>query len=59
MSDNGRGFELPDVLSDFATEGKLGLIGIQERTRLLDGKLSVRSWVGRGTTVVVEAADMG
>ena len=59
VSDNGRGFELPDILSDFAAEGKLGLIGMQERTRLLGGKLLVRSWVGRGTTVVVEVANIG
>ncbi len=57
-SDNGRGFELPDMLSDFAAEGKLGLIGMQERTRLLGGKLLVRSWAGRGTTVVVEVANI-
>ncbi|MBA7501373.1 Signal transduction histidine-protein kinase/phosphatase DegS [subsurface metagenome] len=59
VSDNGRGFELPGMLSDFATEGKLGLIGLQERTRLLNGKLLVRSGLGRGTTVVVEVADIG
>jgi signal transduction histidine kinase len=58
VSDNGGGFELPDILSDFAAESKLGLIGMQERTRLLGGKLLVRSWVGRGTTVVVEVADI-
>ena len=59
VSDNGRGFEPPDTLSDFATESKLGLIGIQERTRLLGGKFLVKSRVGRGTTVVVEVADIG
>ncbi|MBA7688803.1 hypothetical protein ES703_97292 [subsurface metagenome] len=59
VHDNGTGFEVPDMLSDFATEGKLGLIGMQERTRLLNGKLLVRSWVARGTTVVVEVADIG
>jgi len=59
VSDNGTGFELPGMLSDFATEGKLGLIGLQERTRLLNGKLLVRSGLGRGTTVVVEVANMG
>ena len=58
VSDDGRGFELPDMLSDFAAEGKLGLIGMQERTRLLGGKLLVKSWAGRGTTVVVEVADI-
>ena len=58
VSDDGRGFELPGTLSDFAADGKLGLIGMQERIRLLGGKLLVRSWVGRGTTVVVEMADV-
>ncbi|MFC1983924.1 PAS domain S-box protein [Chloroflexota bacterium] len=58
VSDNGRGFEPPDILSDLAAEGKLGLIGIQERTRLLNGKLLVKSRVGRGTTVVVEVANI-
>jgi len=58
VSDNGRGFEPPDTLSDLAVKSKLGLIGIQERTRLLNGKLFVRSRIGRGTTVVVQAADI-
>jgi len=59
VSDNGRGFELPDTLSNLAAESKLGLIGIQERARLLNGKLLVRSGLGRGTTVVVEVANIG
>jgi two-component system sensor histidine kinase DegS len=58
VSDNGRGFEVPDTLSDFASESKLGLIGMQERTRLLGGKLLVKSRVGRGTTIIVEIADI-
>jgi len=58
VSDNGRGFELPDMLSDFATEGKLGLIGMQERARLLNGKFLVKSHIGRGTIIVVEVADI-
>jgi PAS domain S-box-containing protein len=54
VTDNGRGFELPKALSDFAGRGKLGLIGMQERTRLLDGSFSVKSQVGKGTTIAVE-----
>ncbi|MBA7715522.1 Signal transduction histidine-protein kinase/phosphatase DegS [subsurface metagenome] len=54
VSDNGRGFEVPDVLSDFATESKLGLIGMQERARLLNSKFLIKSQVGRGTTIMVE-----
>lgn len=54
VTDNGMGFELPEVLSDLASEGKLGLIGMQERARLLDGSFLVESQMGKGTTVAVE-----
>jgi len=57
ISDNGSGFQLPEVLGDLATEGKLGLIGMQERTRLFNGKFSVKSVVGKGTKVAVEVSD--
>jgi len=57
--DNGKGFEMPEMLGDFAAKGKLGLIGMQERARLLDSKFLVRSRVGRGTTVMVEVRDVG
>jgi len=57
VSDNGTGFKLPEKLSDFAAKGKLGLIGMQERARLLDSKFLVKSMVGRGTTVAVEVDD--
>lgn len=54
ISDNGRGFELPDRTGDLAATGKLGLIGMQERAQLLGGTLTVRSELGQGTTVVVD-----
>ena len=54
ISDNGRGFELPDRLDDLPRSGKLGLTGIQERARLLGGTLEVRSAQGRGTTLIVD-----
>ena len=55
--DNGRGFELPEALGDLAGMGKMGLIGIHERARLLGGSVSVKSQPGKGTTVVVEVAE--
>ncbi|MFC1864805.1 PAS domain S-box protein [Chloroflexota bacterium] len=54
VRDNGRGFKIPKILGDFAIESKLGLIGVQERVRLLNGRLWVKSRPGRGTTVVAE-----
>jgi PAS domain S-box-containing protein len=55
ISDNGIGFEVPEVLGDLASKRKLGIIGMQERSRLLNGKFSLRSSVGKGTTVMAEA----
>jgi signal transduction histidine kinase len=56
VDDNAQGFELPDRTGDLATMGKLGLIGMHERARLLDGTLTVRSEPGRGKTVTVDVA---
>ena len=55
VSDNGKGFEPPERMGDLASIGKLGLAGMQERARLLDGSLKVESEPGKGTTVAVEA----
>jgi signal transduction histidine kinase/prepilin signal peptidase PulO-like enzyme (type II secretory pathway) len=55
VKDNGQGGELPGATSDLASTGKLGLIGMHERARLLDGTLTVRSEPGKGTTVTVDA----
>jgi len=54
VSDNGIGFELPDKPEDLASKRKLGIIGMQERSHLLNGKFTIRSRVGRGTTVMTE-----
>lgn len=54
VSDNGKGFELPERLSDLASLGKLGLAGMEERARLLGGTLSLQSAPGKGTTVTIE-----
>jgi PAS domain S-box-containing protein len=54
ITDNGQGFELPKLLGDFASRGKLGLFGMHERARLLGSNLSVKSQVGKGTTIALE-----
>jgi PAS domain S-box-containing protein len=53
IADNGKGFKLPQSTSDIAASGKLGIIGMQERTRLLGGTLAVHSEPGEGTRVEV------
>ena len=54
ISDNGKGFELPQQLSDFASRGKLGLTGMVERAQLIGGELEVRSQIGKGTKIIVK-----
>lgn len=54
INDNGCGFEVPGLISNFARKGKFGLLGMYERTRLLNGQFSMKSEVGQGTTVSVE-----
>ncbi len=54
VSDNGKGFNLPQMIGDLAKDGKLGLAGIQERTRLIGGTLTVQSEPGRGSSITVE-----
>ena len=51
IKDNGKGFKLPESIGGLAATGKLGLVGMQERARLLNGNLTVQSEPGGGTTV--------
>ena len=53
--DNGKGFDVKELLESRSTEGKLGLFGMQERAALIGGRLTVESEPGAGTTVYVEA----
>ncbi|OGN99713.1 MAG: hypothetical protein A2Y59_01310 [Chloroflexi bacterium RBG_13_52_14] len=55
MTDNGIGFIPPGEMGDLLKEGRLGLAGIQERVRLLNGSLNIESQPGKGTTLIVEA----
>jgi PAS domain S-box-containing protein len=54
VSDNGKGFEATAPLSHFVSQSKLGLLGMYERARLLDGICKVESTPGKGTVVTVE-----
>jgi len=54
VSDNGKGFNLPKTIGDLARDGKLGLVGMQERTQLLGGTLTVQSQPGKGSSMTAE-----
>jgi PAS domain S-box-containing protein len=55
VEDNGQGFDPEPFLSQtiIESQGRLGLIGIQERLHLVDGELQIESTPGQGTTVFV------
>ena len=55
IKDDGKGFHPPEMMGDLAKDGRLGLVGMQERVGLLGGSLKVESGRGQGTTVVIEA----
>jgi len=55
VSDDGRGFEVPEEPGDLLRLGKLGLTGLVERAQLLGGSLKITSAPGKGTRVRVEA----
>lgn len=54
ITDDGSGFEPPHDLNELPTTGKLGLIGMHERTQLVGGSLQILSRPGAGTRVLLE-----
>jgi len=54
VSDNGKGFNPPKTTGELAREGRLGLAGMQERARLVNGTLTVQSEPGKGSSISVE-----
>jgi PAS domain S-box-containing protein len=54
VEDDGKGFLVPKGIGDLAKDGKLGLAGMQERVRLLNGTVTVASKQDEGTVVTVD-----
>jgi signal transduction histidine kinase len=56
VEDDGTGFDVDRLLNHSGTVSEsVGLLGMQERVKLLGGRLEIRSQPGAGTSVVVEA----
>lgn len=53
IRDDGKGFDVEED-AGFVQAGKIGLAGMQERVRLLDGNLTIHSKPGQGTKVILE-----
>jgi len=53
VADDGRGFDPAQRLKAAIAEGRMGLLGIQERVTLLRGRVSITAVPGRGTRVEI------
>jgi signal transduction histidine kinase len=51
VTDNGRGFDVERTLVQAARKGRLGLVGMSERVRLLGGRFDLQSSPGGPTTI--------
>jgi PAS domain S-box-containing protein len=54
VTDNGQGFKVPERFEDMVSAGRLGLMGMYERSGLLNGSLQIKSAPGKGTELVVK-----
>lgn len=52
ITDDGKSFK-PEALNNGGHNGRLGLLGMQERVRLVSGQFTVKPQPGKGTTVRV------
>ena len=53
IEDDGNGFNAETIVRDAPTRGSLGLLGMQERVKLVGGALEIESAAGAGTTIFV------
>jgi len=56
VEDDGRGFDVPQVMGSHVHEKNLGLYGMRERASLLNGMLTIESDSKTGTSVFVEVS---
>ena len=53
ISDDGRGFNVPESPAEMAPTGHYGLLGIQERAELIGARLEIQSVVKEGTRISI------
>ncbi len=53
ISDDGQGFDLDKVMSNYEDRGSLGMVNIRERTELIGGELNIKSAPGTGTSITI------
>lgn len=57
IQDNGKGFAQKEIISKLISEGKMGIIGMQQRAKFINGTFNVLSKRGQGTSVSIELTD--
>lgn len=53
VKDNGQGFDIHSVQTNYEARGSLGMINMQERTNVVNGAFKIRSKEGEGTEVIL------
>ncbi len=53
VKDNGKGFDVQDVNTDYSSRGSLGMINMRERAERIDGSLRLESAPGEGTSITL------
>ncbi|MFC1975791.1 GAF domain-containing protein [Chloroflexota bacterium] len=53
IKDNGRGFDVDQVMNNYEQRGSLGMINLQERTDLIGGELTIKSVPDHGTRITI------
>lgn len=53
VQDDGVGFDVQEVNSDYSSRGSLGMVNMRERAERIDGSLKLDSSPGQGTTVTL------
>jgi signal transduction histidine kinase len=51
--DNGKGFDVAEVMTSYEKRGSLGMINLRERSELINGVLDMQSALGKGTRIRV------
>ena len=54
IEDNGVGFDVEQAVVTAAEEKRMGLFSMQQRARLLKGKMKIRSIIGKGTKLTLK-----
>jgi signal transduction histidine kinase len=53
VQDDGVGFDIQSVNSNYSSRGSLGMVNMRERAERIDGSLKVESAPGRGTKITL------